>query len=365
MHVRWVEVLAFRAYASLSFAPDPGLNLVTGRNGQGKTSLLEAVGVLLTGRSFRTPRLSECVAWGAAEAQVAGEVADGARLWPVRLTLTSQGAVTGGRAPGRGDWAVTFAADDLGLVAGGPQGRRGYLDGFAARLAPAHAEVCRRYRGVLHHRARLLARVGDRTTDAEALLEPWDEQAATLGAEIVHRRLEALALLERVVGVTWEALTGDGREVRLSYEAVVPPAGDRAETAGRLRAALRAGRGLERLRAETLAGPHRDDVAVRLGGRDARRFGSRGEQRLLALSLRLAEGAAVRQRRGLVPVFLLDDVLSELDAAAARRVLAWLAEQGQVLLSVADAGAWTPGAGAVWTVQDGAVEAALVAAGSR
>ncbi|HSF03858.1 MAG TPA: AAA family ATPase, partial [Solirubrobacterales bacterium] len=162
MHVRWLQLSAFRNFASLSFEPDPGLNVLIGANGQGKTSLLEAVHLLLAGRSFRTARLAECVAWDAAAAAVAGEVEQGVQRREIRLTLAARGGVemAGGPCP----WArvVRFTAADLGLLNGAPSVRRAYLDGASAKLAPAHAEACQRYRLVLHQRNGLLGRLAGR-----------------------------------------------------------------------------------------------------------------------------------------------------------------------------------------------------------
>src|SRR5262249_10472388 len=172
VHVRWLELSAFRNYASLSFAPDPGLNVLVGPNGQGKTSLLEALHLLLTGRSFRTTRMAECVAWDAPEARVAGEVAEAEQRREIRLAVRAGGAVEtiGGPCP----WArvVTFGAPDLALITGPPAGRRGYLDGATPQLAPAHAGGCRRYPLVLHQRSGLLGQLA-RRPDAERLLAPW------------------------------------------------------------------------------------------------------------------------------------------------------------------------------------------------
>ena len=192
MHVRWIELVGFRGYTSLTFAPEPGLNVLVGRNGQGKTSLLEALYVLLTGRSFRTAKLVDCLGWDAGgRATVAGELAAGSRARDVRLELLAREGgveVRGTLCPWAG--AVSFAASDLALLAGGPHLRRAYLDGATARLVPVHAEACRRYRLVLQQRTRLLGDLTGRP-DADRLLAPWDEQLATLGSEIVHRRLEA------------------------------------------------------------------------------------------------------------------------------------------------------------------------------
>ena len=151
----------------------------------------------------------------------------------------------------------------------------------------------------------------------------------------------------------------------LAYVPVVTPGGDVVETRERLLAALAEARRSDLQRGVTLVGPHRDDLVVRLGRADARAYASRGEQRLLVLTLRLAEAAAVRRRTGVPPVLLLDDILSELDAGARERVLAWLAGQGQVLFSTADAATAAGAPAAGWDVRRGEVEAldAIVARG--
>jgi DNA replication and repair protein RecF len=357
VYVRWLELVGFRNYASLSFAPDPGLNVLVGPNGQGKTSLLEALHVLVAGRSFRTPRLAECVGWDGPEATVAGEIGQGAEVRRLRLSLIERGSGVELRGS-LCSWAraVTFSAADLGLVAGGPAWRRAFLDGLTAKLVPAHAEACRRYRLAVQQRTRLLESLAGRA-DGERLLAPWDEQVAALGAEITQRRLESLAILATGVGAIWERLSSKGERVEVAYAATVELGTDREASRARLLGALRAGRADEMRRGGTLVGPHRDDVAVRLGRGEVRSGASRGEQRLLALTLRLAEADAVRRRLGTMPVFLLDDLLSDLDAEARARALGWLAEQGQVLFSAADPGGLGAEVSAVWEVRHGAVAA--------
>jgi DNA replication and repair protein RecF len=251
--------------------------------------------------------------------------------------------------------AVSFAATDLALLAGGPYLRRGYLDAATGKLVPAHTEACRRYRLVLQQRTRLLGDLVGRP-DAERLLTPWDEQLAALGSEIVHRRLDALALLADTVREVHRTLAPASAGVMLSYEPSVAPGPERGATRDALLGALAAARPSELRRGLTLVGPHRDDIAVRLGRADARTAASRGEQRLLALALRLAEATVLRRRLGHAPVLLLDDVLSELDADVAGRTLAWLDGQGQVLYSATDALPAARSAGTVWQVADGRVE---------
>jgi DNA replication and repair protein RecF len=358
VHVRWIELVGFRNHASLTFAPEPGLNVLIGRNGQGKTSLLEALHVLITGRSFRTAKLGDCLGWDAGgRSTVAGELATGSQVRDVRLELHAREGgveVRGTLCPWAG--AVSFAAADLALLAGAPHLRRAYLDAATAKLVPAHAETCRRYRLVLQQRTRLLGDLAGRA-DAERLLAPWDEQLATLGSELVHRRLDALAHLAEAVREVHRALApAAAAGVTLSYEPSVPPGAERALTRDALSAALAVGRADDLRRGLTRVGPHRDDVAVRIGRADARVAASRGEQRLVTLALRLAEALVLRRRLGHAPVLLLDDILSELDREVGDRVLAWLASCGQVVYTATDAQPAAAAAGTVWQVESGRVE---------
>jgi DNA replication and repair protein RecF len=357
VHVRWIELVGFRNHASLTFAPEPGLNVLVGRNGQGKTSLLEALHVLITGRSFRTAKLGDCLGWDAGgRAAVTGELATGSQVRDVRLELHAREGgveVRGTLCPWAG--AVSFAAADLALLAGGPHLRRAYLDAATAKLVPAHGESCRRYRLALQQRTRLLGDLAGRA-DAERLLAPWDEQLATLGSELVHRRLDALAFLADAVREVHRALAPAAAGVTLSYEPSVPPGADRALTRDALGRALAAGRAEDLRLRLTRVGPHRDDVAVRIGRADARVAASRGEQRLVTLALRLAEALVLRRRLGHAPVLLLDDILSELDREVGDRVLAWLAAAGQVIYTATDAQPAAAATGAVWQVETGRVE---------
>lgn len=360
MHVRWLELAGFRNYPSLSFTPEPGLNALIGRNGQGKTTLLEALSLLLTGRSFRTSRLAECVGWDAGGcARLSGEVVEGGVERRVHLEVVAgdgRGELRGELCP----WAraVTFTAGDLGLLDGPPQVRRAYLDGAAGKLWPVHAEVCRRYRLVLQQRTRLLGELGLRA-DRDRLLAPWDEQLAGLGAEIVHRRLEALAALAAEGGAIHRALAPAAGALEIRYAPATEPGAGQGDTRARLLVALAAARAAELRRGQTLVGPHRDELVVRLGRADARVSASRGEQRVLALALRMAEAAAVRRRLGVVPVFLLDDLLSELDGETRERVLGWLRGLGQAVFSATDVMPEAVTAAAVWEVRGREVRGAV------
>lgn len=349
MHIGWTQLREFRNYYTLSWSPSPKLNLLIGPNAQGKTNLLEALGVLLTGRSFRTARLGEIPRWGAESAVVVGELrrTDGART--VRRTIERHEA---GRWHGTGEdcpWAraVAFGWQDLEILAGPPAARRSFLDGFAARLYPSHRAALIRFRQILVRRNHLLQQGA-----TGARLEPWDQQLAEVGAEMIGRRRRATAALAMELGRVYPALAGGGAKVEIRYRSSLGEATDPAA----LLAALEGVRRLELRRGRTLVGPHRDDLAIELGGVDARVFGSRGQQRLLALALRLAEALPIREAVGTAPVLLLDDALSELDPQIRSSVLREIDTAEQVFLTSPEPLA-APAA-ARWAIDAGGIAAA-------
>src|SRR3989338_1339204 len=195
-----MQVMEFRNYRPLNWTPAPRLNLLQGGNAQGKTNLLEALGMLVTGRSFRTSRIAEIPRWGAESSSLAGELGRGeaepAARRTVRRTLTKLedgGWQNAGEAV---DWAraIAFGWQDLEIINGAPGARRNFIDGFAMRLYPAHLATLVRYRQVLPRRNRLL-QGGWQGEAGAARLEPWNEQLAEVGMELIARRRKAVAAL--------------------------------------------------------------------------------------------------------------------------------------------------------------------------
>jgi len=316
----------FRNYRSLSYRPSARLNVLSGRNAQGKTNLLEGLGVLLTGRSFRTSRLGELPSWETAASTLSGELIHTEGTRSVRRTIQRLEDGTWQSAGDVCPWArvIVFGWQDLGILNGPPAARRNFIDGFAARLYAGHLPALLRYRQILARRNRLL-----QTSDAESRLAPWNEQLATVGMELIDRRRRAVAALSTELARVYPALAGTRRKVQVAYRTSL---GEATEPAALL-AALERRRAEELRRRLTLAGPHRDDLAIELDGTDVRAFGSRGEQRLLALALRLAEVLPVTEAAGTPPVLLLDDALSELDAVVGANVLHEIQSAEQVFLT--------------------------------
>ncbi len=305
----------------------PGLVLVTGQNGVGKTNLLEAVHLGTQGFSPRTRSDAEIIRFGTEAGRVTlrGERRGAPIELDVRLSLErpKRAQVNGAHLRAAEQLraevtALVFTPDRVVVVKGGPAARRAYFDRALGRLAPARAALPVEYGAAVGQRNAALRRVAGGYSSEDALV-PWTERVASLGAELVEARKETIALLAPAFGRHADAL-GLG-QAGLSYDGV-PPTLDALEE--------RLERDLER--GTTGVGPHLDDVAILAGTRELRRFGSQGEQRLAVLSLLLAE-AELAGERGDAPLLLLDDVLSELDSYRRETLVGRIRELGQSLVT--------------------------------
>ena len=342
----WIEKLAlhdFRNYADEEASLGPGLNVIVGRNAQGKTNLLEAIHCLSGLGSPRGPDVA-VIRQGAEAAVLHANLHRGDRAVAVDLeiksgrgsrALVNKSALRRVRALSEVVVSVFFGPDELSLIKGSPEGRRRWLDDLVVKLRPAREGLRREWERVLRQRNALLkdARATRHRTTSGSLddsLAVWDEALARTGAALTAARLEALAALRPYASKRFEEVAGGGR-IELTYESTWG-AGDAGATESDLRAQLQAKlhevRVQEIERAVSLAGPHRDDVAVSLTSSsnvpmlDARSFGSQGEQRTGALALKLGEHDLLTEVLGDQPILLLDDVLSELDPQRRR----WLAD---------------------------------------
>lgn len=321
----------FRCYEHVELALEAGCTVVTGSNGQGKTSLLEAIAWLATGRSLRGVPDRALVRTGRDEAIVRAEVVHPDREVLLEAAVRAQGRnrILANKQPvaRRRDLAdhlrvTVFAPDDLALVKGSPAGRRDYLDDLLAVTTPRVAGIATDYERVLKQRNALL-RAGIRNAEDRTTRDVLDARLVASGAGLLDARLELIERLRPDVRHAYAALAGDAPGFAAVYE---PEWTDDALVAGTTEAALRDALGTLRRREEdrgtTLVGPHRDDWTFVLDGMDARHHASQGEQRTLALALRLAGHRLVAEVVGAEPLLLLDDVFSELDATRAAALVA-------------------------------------------
>jgi len=328
VHVSHLSLAGFRSYRSLEVEFPPGPQVVVGPNAAGKTNLLEALVVLSRGSSHRTGTDAELVAWSADLARLeatlgpaAGSRGGGDR---VEVVLVRPGAVPGARKRVRVNEvprrttvlpgilrAVVFAPEDMLLVMGAPSLRRGVLDGIVMQREREAAAVIATYGRALTQRNTLLRRIREEAAGRDEL-RYWDGVVTGEGGRIVRWRREALAeLAEPLAGACREIAPREGRLTLRYVTNAEPLPGEDPEAALRRRLAETAEK--ELWNGATLVGPHRDDLAFELDGRELAGFASRGQQRTAILALKLAELDLLTAIDGRPPLLLLDDVFSELD----------------------------------------------------
>ena len=304
--------------------------LVTGPNGAGKTNLLESLHVGTQGFSPRTRVDAQLVRFGREAARVAlrGERAGVQLDLEVTLELGSgkRAAVNGARLRAaeqlrREVTTLVFTPDRLVVVKGGPAARRAYFDRVLGRLTPSRAGLSAEYGAAVGQRNAALRRVSQGLSSRDALA-PWNEQVAALGAELVAGRHETVTALQPRFAERAGELGLSDTELRYEGE---PPSVEQLEA--------RLDRDLDR--GTTGLGPHLDDLGVLSADRDLRTFGSQGEQRLTVLALLLGEAELLEERRGVRPLLLLDDVLSELDLGRRQILADRVRSSGQALVTSA------------------------------
>ncbi len=346
-----MELTHYRNYKSQAVQFGDGLTVLFGDNAQGKSNLLEAAYLLAIGKPHRAPTERELIEWGVSArdgyAVVTGIVEHGGEQDNLLVGFDLRGgeavqkriSINGVRRRasdlvGRLN-AVLFSASDIDLVYGGPSGRRRYLDILLSQVSRRYLQGLQRYQRVLQQRNTLLRRMRDEGAD-EVELAYWDGQICSEAAEVLAERHAAVADLAPFAAHTFVRLAGrDG--LTITYTGVGMEDGASVEDiAEAVRLALAAQRRRERAMGQTVAGPHRDDLRIELDGVEIGKHASRGQARLVALSLRLAEANLLRARRDDAPVLLLDDLLSELDAARRKLVMESTAGYHQTLLTTAD-----------------------------
>jgi len=356
VHLTRLALTDFRSYPALSLELGPGVTTFRGPNGEGKTNLVEAVGYLATLGSHRVASDAPLVRRGAERAVLRGAVtgAQGDALVEIELNPGRANRVRLNRAPMPRPRdvlgalrTVLFAPEDLALVKGDPGERRRFLDELLVATAPRYAGVRSDYERVLKQRTALLKSAGSkghlRGQAREAMtatLDAWDGQLARAGAPLLAGRMRLVAALRPHVAAAYEAVSGGqtGDTCGMSYRSSALNNTDEFEDVAALETALLkalAGvRSNELDRGVCLVGPHRDELELSIGGMPARGYASHGESWSMALALRLASFALLREGRE-DPVLILDDVFAELDTGRRDRLAALVAGAEQVLITAA------------------------------
>ena len=335
--LKFLELQDFRNYRSLKLELHPGLTLLTGKNGSGKTNLIESVGFLARGGPLRSMPAEGLIRDGAETAVARGEFSSQQRSLlveaqlprpPKRLRLQVNRQPVARRSDLRSMMQITvFLPGHLSVVQGGPDGRREFLDEAAAAISPAAAEAQAEMLRILRQRNALLRQAKGVLTSGDAMsLDVWDEQFAAAAVVCCDMRLAALEKIAGYVEAAYQQVAGERAELEMSYE--LSWDGDDFSQA------LVAARQDDLRRGLTTIGPHRDDLQLQLGNLPARTHASQGEQRTLALAMRLALHQLQTDTRRQVPLLLLDDVLSELDSQRSERLIQALPE-GQAIVTSA------------------------------
>lgn len=349
----------FRNYPALVLELGAGMHVFAGANAQGKTNLLEAVYLAATGRSPRTNQEAEMIAWDADVARVTGEFESAARgAFTVEVSLGRKGSAEEGKRGGTAqkrirvnggqrniaDLAglvpvVLFLVEDLEIVRGEPARRREFLDNDLAAMSRTYAWALRQYTRVVEQRNRLLKDIREGQADAGDLWA-WNDQLALYGGRLMEMRLRFLDDLNPVSVPVYQGLTASSQGLTLAYrrewgDPDAAPA-TREEYTQLILDTLDEVAQDEMRRGSSLVGPHRDDIAFLVDGKDARQFGSQGEQRTAALALRVAEFMLLTRLLHEPPVLLLDDILSELDRTRRAALLDHLASVAQVIVTTTD-----------------------------
>ncbi len=354
MHLQSLTLTHFRNYAGRELSFHPGINLLAAPNGHGKTNLLEAIHFACVAHSQRTRRDKELIEWGqsAFVLRLLGELDGQPHAQSVEYTETGAKRVkVNGRESHRlsdllGYFSVvSFSPEDLDIIRSSPQVRRRFLDILLCQGSAEYLDLLRRYNAALKQRNSLLkaARGGpvggpaggarmDRG-EVERLLQAFEAPLAETGAGITWHRRKVLAEMAPLARDCYREIAAAAEPLELSLAGSVSAAEDVGKARDEFLATLAATRVSEREAGTTLSGPHREDLLFFLAGKPVREYGSQGQKRSVALSLKLASARLLEARRNRPPILLLDDVFAELDEGRRGRIGELIRGRGQVFIA--------------------------------
>ena len=338
MKLLQLELDNFRNYQHLAATFSPGVNVFLGPNAQGKTNLLEAIYVLALTTSHRTHSDKELISWGEKDALVAGLIQRKTSKIPLALGFDTKGKharVNHLNQPKLADYigqlnVILFAPEDLSLVKGAPAIRRTFIDREFSQMSPKYLYIANQYRAILRQRNQYLKQLQSKKNTDLLFLEVLTERLVMFASELIERRLRLIQKLNAAAQPIQSAITQTGEALEIEYVSQLNP--EELVDAATIQQALLTW--FEKLQAReiqegvTKLGPHRDDLAFIVNGRNVAVFGSQGQQRTTALAVKLAEIDLMKEETGEYPILLLDDVLSELDRERQTHLLK--AMQGKV-----------------------------------
>lgn len=316
-----LRVKSFRNIGQTEIIPHSGVNIIYGDNAQGKTNLIEAIYLLTGQKSFRQAKESELVLFGEEKAEIAADFFCGGREQQATLTIGGKRTATLNELPvtpseltGR-FFAVVFSPTELGLIKDGPAVRRAFMDNAISQVMPRYMKTLISMNRALFQRNSLLSDMRGHS-GMESMLEVWDRSFAKLAFTIINARRHYILRLSPHAQALYNGISSGKEDILVSYQCSIDAPWSELTTAEgeqRILDALERSRGEDIRNGYTTVGPHRDDLDIAVDAVSARSFGSQGQQRSCALTLKLAECAVIREVTGEDPIILLDDVFSELD----------------------------------------------------
>jgi DNA replication and repair protein RecF len=339
MHLESLEAHHFRNLTG-KISWGRGLNILHGNNGQGKTNWLEAIYLLSRTKSFRTPRLQECIKFGEEFAFVTGQVSSGedmTRSLQVSLRQNLKSIAVNGKKEPLTRYlsqlqVFAFTADELEVVRGLPEARRRFIDRGVSSLQPAYVQTLSDYSKVIKQKNRILQDALDSDssmTNTAELIEPWNDQLQILAAVIHRARKDYVDQLNRVL----ERSLFEPQETVVRYVSSLEGKGDLENYEASIGERLRLRMAAEIAAGRSLIGTHRDDLQILFGGREMRVYGSSGQQRSALLLLDLAAISVYNSTHSNYPLFLIDDVDAELDEKRIKHLLDYLEGRTQTFIS--------------------------------
>ena len=339
MRLKYLELKNFSNYCRLKLDFSEQVNIFFGENAQGKTNLLEAIALLCIGKPFRAKKETEVIQWGMEHSfckgifgeddyQIQIEIGIGHNEKRIKIDgqIVKKDAVFG-KIP-----VVIFGPDDLQLVKGGPQQRRDFIDLYLAQIEPKYRFIYYNYYKTLKQRNRLLKQEFINKEE----LEIWDEQLIEKGTKVIVYRNALIEDVKPYIITAHQSISGSKEEINLEYISFNKQTigNDEAEIKRIFKEELRNQKQQELQRGLTLVGPHRDDLLLTIEPRaELKIFGSQGQQRTAALSLKLGLVEKIRESRGMYPLIILDDVMSEFDDHRKQQLLKMLLNSAQTFLT--------------------------------
>jgi len=323
MYIEQLKLKNYRNYDELELAFDNKINVIIGENAQGKTNLMEAIYLLALTKSHRTSREKELIQWDEKYAKIEGRIMKRNRNIPLEVIFSTKGKkakLNRIEQKRLSDYIgtlniVMFAPEDLTLVKGSPQIRRRFIDMELGQIQPKYVFHLAQYQKILKQRNHLLKQMQYKKTQEDVMLQVLTDQLIVHAAEILERRFIFLKLLKKWAGPIHHGISRKLEELNITYSPTIEVLEDekkeKIETIYQNKFVEIKEREIER--GTTLVGPHRDDLIFYVNDKNVQTYGSQGQQRTTALSVKLAEIELIYNEIGEYPVLLLDDVLSELD----------------------------------------------------